>query len=106
MEYRCREGDVDGAGFALDNVAQGELSPDAVFELGRRADSAEAEAIVLSCTDMRSIEVIDRLEAVLGKPVVSSNQAMLFAACQTLGIDSERAGCGRLSRVAPRASVA
>lgn len=93
-------------GVALDNVTQGELSPDEVFELGRRADSAEAEAIVLSCTDMRSIEVIERLEAALGKPVVSSNQAMLFAACQSLGIDSELAGCGRLSRLAPRASVA
>ncbi|MFP6741915.1 MAG: Asp/Glu racemase, partial [Alphaproteobacteria bacterium] len=93
-------------GVALDNVTQGQLSPDAVFELGRRADSAEAEAIVLSCTDMRSIEVIERLEAALGKPVISSNQAMLFAACQTLGIHSELAGCGQLSRLAPRASVA
>ncbi len=93
-------------GVALDNVTQGQLSPEEVFELGRRADSAEAEAIVMSCTDMRSIEIIERLEAALGKPVVSSNQAMLFAACQTLGIDSELIGCGRLFRLRRRANVA
>ncbi|MCZ6509775.1 MAG: Asp/Glu racemase [Alphaproteobacteria bacterium] len=93
-------------GVALDNDGQGELTPDEVFELGRRADSADAEAIVLSCTDMRSIEVIERLEAELDKPVVSSNQAMLFAACQALGMDTEINGCGRLSRLMPRSSVA
>ena len=61
---------------------------------------------MLSCTDMRSIEVIERLEAELDKPVVSSNQAMLFAACQALGMDTEIDGCGRLSRLLPRSSAA
>ncbi len=60
----------------------------------------------MSCTDMRSIEVIERLEADLDKPVVSSNQAMLFAACQALGMDTTLTGCGRLSRLVPRSSVA
>ena len=93
-------------GVALDNITQGALTPDEVIELGRRADSAEAEAIVMSCTDMRSIEIIERLEADLGKPVISSNQAMMVAARQALGMDSEINGCGRLSRPMPRASVA
>ena len=93
-------------GVSLDNYGQGELTPGAVFDLGRRADSAAAEAIVLSCTNMRSIEVIERLEADLDKPVISSNQAMLFAACQVLGMDTTLDGCGRLSRLIPRSSAA
>jgi maleate isomerase/arylmalonate decarboxylase len=83
-------------GRTLDNYGQGEMSPDAVFELGRRADSAEAEALVLSCTDMRSVETLERLETTLGKPVVSSNQAMIFAALPHLGLPPNSIRCGRL----------
>lgn len=85
-------------GRALDNYGQGELTPDQVFELGKRADHPEAAAIVLSCTDMRSIETIDRLEAALRKPVVASNQAMLFAAMAELGIGIDEVDCGYLFR--------
>ena len=81
---------------ALGNAGQGALTPDAVFDLGKRADSPEAEAIVLSCTDMRSVEVIDRLEQAVGKPVVTSNQAMVFQALQMLGISDAPPGYGRL----------
>lgn len=70
---------------ALDNYGQGELTPQKVFDLGRAADHPEAEAIVLSCTDMRSVEVIARLESELCKPVITSNQAMLYAALNHLG---------------------
>lgn len=72
---------------ALGNYGQGELTPDAVFEIGLRADSPEAEAVVLSCTDMRSVETLDRLEAELGKPVISSNQALMRGAVRRLGLD-------------------
>jgi len=71
------------------------LTPDEVFDLACQAGSAEAEAIVLSCTDMRSVEAADRIEAALGKPVVCSNQAMMFQACEMLQTRPERP-CGML----------
>ena len=80
----------------LGNYGQGELNPDEVFELGIKADSPEAQALVLSCTDMRSVETIDRLEQAVGKPVITSNQAMLFAARELLSLDSNLAGYGKL----------
>jgi len=80
----------------LDNTGQGALSPDAVFELGLAADHPDAEAVVLSCTDMRSVEIIERLEARLGKPVISSNQAMVFQALQLAGIRDALPGFGKL----------
>ena len=85
-----------GVAVALDNYGQGEMTPEAVFELGRRADSAEAEALVLSCTDMRSVETLERLEQALGKPVISSNQAMIFSALTHLGLPVGSDRCGRL----------
>ncbi len=87
------QAEVEGT---LDNAGQGALSPDEVYELGRRAGSPEAEAVVLSCTDMRSVEAVARLEADLGKPVVSSNQAMLFQTLQKLAINDPVIGYGRL----------
>ncbi len=75
-------------GADLGNHGQGELTPERVIELGMEADSPEAEAIVLSCTDMRAVEAISELEEKLGKPVVSSNQALMFAAGKALGLES------------------
>ena len=85
--------DFDGR---LSNDGQGALTPEDVYALGLRADTPEAEVIVLSCTDMRAIEVIDRLEQALGKPVITSNQAMMFQTLQMLGITDTPAGFGRL----------
>ncbi|MDG1208083.1 MAG: Asp/Glu racemase [Paracoccaceae bacterium] len=80
----------------LDNYGQGDLDPDAVFELGLAADHPDAQALVLSCTDMRSVEIIARLEAAVGKPVITSNQAMMFQARQLIGIGDAAPGFGRL----------
>lgn len=79
----------------LDNYGQGDMTPQKVIELGRAADHPSAQAVVLSCTDMRSVETIDRLEAELGKPVITSNQAMLFEALRHLGQNYSR-GFGQL----------
>ena len=80
----------------LSNDGQGALAPDDVFELGLRADHPDAQALVLSCTEMRSVEIITRLEAAVGKPVITSNQAMLFEALQMLKISDPIPGFGQL----------
>lgn len=86
----------------LSNEGQGAMGPEAVRALGQRADAAETEALVLSCTDMRAVEIIAALEAATGKPVVTSNQAMMFAALCQLGIDTPVAGFGRVLSEVPR----
>lgn len=80
----------------LDNTGQGAMTPDAVFELGERANSKDAQAIVLSCTDMRSVEVIGRMEKHLGKPVVTSNQALMARAMVLSGLTDPPLGFGLL----------
>ncbi|MEX0305195.1 MAG: Asp/Glu racemase [Leisingera sp.] len=83
-------------GRELGNYGQGELTPDEVFDLACQADHPKAQAIVLSCTDMRSVEAVDRIEAALGKPVVTSNQAMMFAVMRALGLPRQGNLPGRL----------
>ena len=57
---------------------QGLLSLKEIYQLAMKANDPNVEAIVLSCTDMRAMEVIEEVEKDLGKPVVTSNQAMMF----------------------------
>ncbi|MFA3916866.1 maleate cis-trans isomerase family protein [Ruegeria hyattellae] len=80
----------------LGNYGQGELQPDEIHDLACRADHEQAEAIVLSCTDMRSVEVVERVEAALGKPVVTSNQAMMFCLMRALNLPRHSMLPGRL----------
>ena len=80
----------------LSNEEQGAMTPDEVLAAGTRADHDDADAVVLSCTDMRSVETVERLERALGKPVICSNQAMMFEALRHLGIDEPVAGFGML----------
>ncbi|MGI9310923.1 MAG: aminotransferase class I/II-fold pyridoxal phosphate-dependent enzyme [bacterium] len=90
----------------LGNYGQGELTPQEVFELGLRADHAQAEAVVLSCTDMRAVEAIAALEDALGKAVVTSNQSLLHAAVKRLRRRvAPPAGFGRLLSSAPATNL-
>ena len=83
-------------GETLDNYGQGDLMPEAVFELGLAANDLDADVVVLSCTDMRSVETLERLEKAIGKPVITSNQAMIFQAMQLAGIKDRMSGFGQL----------
>ncbi len=80
----------------LDNEGQGALAPPEVLDLGRRADHPQADAVVLSCTDMRSVEIISELEAELGKPVITSNQAMMFQALHLADLGPAPSGFGQI----------
>ncbi|WP_370400292.1 maleate cis-trans isomerase family protein [Sulfitobacter sp. JB4-11] len=55
------------------------ISAASLLEAGRRlgADSA-VEGVFLSCTNLRTLDVIPRLSEALGKPVLSSNQALAW----------------------------
>lgn len=50
------------------------------YDLVRRADSEDAEAVLVSCTNLPTYEVLDQLEQELGKPVLSANQTTIWAA--------------------------
>ena len=54
------------------------------------------DAVFVSCTNLRTQDVIPEAEAALGKPVISSNQALAWHMLQLAGIEDAPAGGGRL----------
>jgi maleate cis-trans isomerase len=68
------------------------------YELARRADAPNADAVLLSGTGLPTVGVLDRLERELRKPVVSSIQACLWRALRVVGRHAPIDGFGRLLR--------
>jgi len=68
------------------------------YELARRADAPEADAVLLSGTGLPTVAVLETLERDLGKPVLSSNQASLWRALRMARVRESIAGFGRLLR--------
>lgn len=83
-------------GLGLSGPQIREVAPERIVELAHAADTPQSEAIFISCTDFRALEVVDRLEAELGKPVLTSNQVTLWAILRALGEPTRYPGLGRL----------
>ncbi|MFT5176351.1 MAG: maleate isomerase, partial [Gammaproteobacteria bacterium] len=56
----------------------------------------EADVLFCSCTAWRAMEAVDELEKRTGKPVVTSNQATIWAAFRAIGMDAPIEGYGSL----------
>jgi len=91
---------LEGAGFDvvnIDGLGIGAGGPEEYIEIARTepakirkfvlgADRANAEAMVVSCTDFPVLGMIAELEQELAKPVVTSNQTTFWAALRAAGI--------------------
>jgi len=64
-------------------------TPDTVYKLACEIDNPEAEAIFISCTGIKTITIIRKLEKKLKKFAFSSNIATMWDALNILGIHSE-----------------
>ena len=70
------------------------------YRLARSVDDQDAEAVFLSGTGMPTIAVLAALEQDLGKPVLSSNAAMMWHALRQAGVRGPVLGYGRLLTLA------
>lgn len=87
---------VSVRGLGLSGSAIREVVPERVYDLACSADVAAADGLFVSCTDLRALEVVESLERALRKPVVTSNQATLWAILRALGRAPDVRGFGRL----------
>ena len=87
---------VPGYG-VLENVSNiYDETPERAYELGRKVDTPEAQAIFLTGVGMPTIDILQRLEDDAGKPAISSASAMMWDALRTAGVNDKIAGFGRI----------
>ena len=72
---------------------------DAIMSVGSHT---EIEAVFLSCTSLRLTEEVDKIESELGKPVTSSNHALIWHALRLAGVSERIDGYGSLYQLSTR----
>jgi maleate isomerase len=72
--------------------------PEDAYRLARKVNSEENDGIFISCTNFRTLEIIEALEEDVCKPVVTSNQATFWKSLRMIGVNSKIQGYGRLLR--------
>lgn len=82
-----------------DNEEMACLPAEAIYQAALEADRPDAEALFISCTAIRAVDVVERIEQALGKPVVTANQAMFWQALRAAGYQAPVEGYGRLLRL-------
>lgn len=74
------------------------IAPASILEAACLVGAApDAEAVFLSCTNLRTLDMIVEAEERLGKPVVSSNQALGWHMAQLGNLPSRARSFGRLT---------
>ncbi len=87
------------AGFGLPDGRDCEaVTPGQILAKVQEVDVPGTDAIFLSCTDFRGMEGAEEIERVVGKPVITSNQATFWEALRLAGIDEPISGFGMLLR--------
>ena len=98
---------MEASGFAVVNsevagyvagVELGRVGAQAAYELGRRADRADAEAVIMPGGNWPSMSIVERLERELGKPVLANNAVSLWAGLRLLETRDGIQGYGTLLR--------
>lgn len=80
---------VNAACFGLtDDREMARISRESIIEAGVAACAEDADALFISCTAVRATGCVEALEDRLGKPVVTSNQAMVWRCMRHLNLTS------------------
>ena len=87
-------------------TAIGRVSNDEAYALAKRADTPAAEALFISCTGLRTVDIVAPLERDLGKPVVSANLATMWHSLEIAGVEARPEGLGRLYELSSLVAVA
>ena len=89
---------VEGEPRASQTSNQGinDQDPESVVEFASKVCRPEADALLCSCTAWRSMEAAQELEQRTGVPVITSNQATIWATFRRLGLVPRSDGFGQL----------
>lgn len=82
-------------GMGLSGPQIREVSPKEILTLAKSGIANSADALFVSCTDFRAMEMISELEEAIGKPVLTSNQVTLRAVLDACGYERSVPQLGR-----------
>jgi maleate isomerase len=74
----------------------GKNTPEVGYRLSKEVYTPKADAIFISCTNLRTIEIISKLENDINKPVITSNQASMWKALKMINVLEPIQGYGLL----------
>jgi len=74
----------------------GKVDSDYLFDVLSKMDLKGADALFISCTALPALSIIDKLEKKIGKPVLSSNQALIWDTLEKIGKNTSIKGFGKL----------
>jgi maleate isomerase len=77
---------VNIVGLGLEPPDINALGPEQSYRFAKEADVPEADGVLIVATNFRTLEILGHLEQELRKPVISSNQALMWMAHRMLGI--------------------
>lgn len=107
-EINQQEADyMAAAGFEITNIQGLNLEKDSdmirvrpgfLAEFAASVDTPDADALFISCGALRSLDIIEALEQKVGKPIICSNQAMMWDVLRRAGINDRIEGYGSLLR--------
>ena len=74
----------------------GKVDQDFLFEILSKMDISNADALFISCTALPVLNIIEKLEKKIHKPVLSSNQALIWNTLEEIGKNENIKGFGKL----------
>ncbi|NIM45085.1 MAG: hypothetical protein GTN80_05580 [Nitrososphaeria archaeon] len=99
---------MEGNGFKVDNIASlkpvpslselVKLPSSVAYRLAKKAFKPRLDGVLICATDFSTIEILDSLEWDIGRPVVSTNQALLWDLLRLAKIREPIKGFGTLLR--------
>ena len=72
------------------------VDPNYILEISSQLEIKNADALFISCTALPVLNIIDKLENKLQKPVLSSNQTLIWDTIRSIGYKSPIKGYGKL----------
>jgi maleate isomerase len=72
------------------------VDPQHLIKIIKDIDYSNVDAIFVSCTALRIVEVLQEIEHLIKKPIVSSNQAIIWDSIRSTKIKSSIEGYGKL----------
>ena len=72
------------------------VDPNYILEISSKLEIKNADALFISCTALPVLNILEKLENKIEKPVLSSNQTLIWDSIRSTGYKSSIKGYGKL----------